>query len=86
MAKWYNYLGFFSNEDYEMFLATYEINQLLTTKKELKELIYEIYETEKIELMAELMLRKAIFHDHIAKKDDTYSYTGPNYACFVRMD
>lgn len=86
MAKWYNYLGIFTAYDYEMFLSTYEINQLRTTKEELKELIYEMYETGKVKLMAELMIRKAIFDNKIVKKDNGYSYNGPNYACFVRME
>jgi len=51
MAKWYNYFGLFSSQDYYEFLSIYELNPWITTKIGLKHLIKEHFESYKVDMM-----------------------------------
>lgn len=85
MPRWYNYLGAFSKDDYETFLSICEINpSSLVNEEGMKHLICEQFESNRINLMARLMIRKAIFRGDLTKKDDGYEYSGENFCSFVR--
>lgn len=79
MAKWYNYFGLFSSQDYYEFLSIYELNPWITTKIGLKHLIKEHFESYKVDMMIELMIKKAIYLGDIIKTDEGYMYNGPRF-------
>ena len=83
--KWYNYIGIFTSDEYGTFLATYQLNPSCETKKDLIDLVYEMYE-EEVWLVARGMILLALHRKDIVITNGVYVYNGGNYSEFVRFE